>query len=54
LLEEYKEHVRLILAKLQEAGLYQKLSKCEFQMQWISFVRFIMAPEGVEMEPDRV
>jgi hypothetical protein len=28
LLEEHEEHVRLVLAKLQEAGLYLKLSKC--------------------------
>ncbi len=54
LLQEHKEHVRLVLTKLQEAGLYLKLSKCEFEMQRISFVRFIIMPEGVEMEPDRV
>jgi hypothetical protein len=53
-LEEHQEHVRLVLAKLQEAGLYLKLSKCKFEVQWISFVGFIVMPEGVEMEPDRV
>jgi hypothetical protein len=53
-LEEHREHVRLILAKLQEAGLYLKLSKCKFKMQLISYVGFIVTPEGVEMEPDRV
>jgi hypothetical protein len=53
-LEEHREHVRLVLAKLQEAGLYLKLSKCEFEMQPISFVGFIVTPEGVEIEPDRV
>ncbi len=26
-LEEHEEHVRLVLVKLQEAGLYLKLSK---------------------------
>ncbi len=54
LLEEHREHVRLVLAKLPEAGLYLKLLKCEFEMQQISFVGFIVTPEGVEMEPDRV
>jgi hypothetical protein len=53
-LEEHREHVRLIIAKLQEAGLYLKLSECEFEMQRISFVGFIVTPEGVEMEADRV
>jgi hypothetical protein len=53
-LEEHREHVWLILAKLQEAGLYLKLSKCEFEMQRMSFVGFIVMLEGVEIEPDRV
>ncbi len=53
-LEEHTEHVRCVFAKLQEAGLYLKLSKCEFNMQRISFVSFIITQGGVEMEPDRV
>jgi hypothetical protein len=54
LLEQHREHVRLIRAKLQEAGLYLKLSKCDFEMQRISFVGFIVTPEGVKIDPDRV
>ncbi len=54
LLEEHRKHVQLVLSKLQEAGLYLKLSKCEFEMQRISFVGFTVTPEGVKMEPDRV
>ncbi len=53
-LEEHTEHVQCVLAKLQEAGLYLKLSKCEFDMQRISFVGFIITLEEVEMEPDCV
>ncbi len=48
-LEEHTDHVRYIFAKLQEAGLYFKLSKCEFNMQRISFVGFIITMEGIEM-----
>ncbi len=54
LLQEHREHVWRVLAKLQEAGLNLKLSKCEFKMQLISFIGFIVTPEDVEMEPDRV
>ncbi len=54
LLEEHRQHVRLILTKLQEVFHYLKFSKCEFQMQQISFVMFIVTPEGVEMKQDRV
>ncbi len=53
-LEEYEEHVRLVLAKLQEVGLYLKLSKCEFTMQHISFVGFIITPDSIGMELERV
>jgi hypothetical protein len=28
--EEYEEHLRLVLQKLQDHRLYAKLSKCEF------------------------
>ncbi len=40
--------------KLLEADLYLKLSKCKSKMQHISFVGFIVTPEGVEIKPDRV
>ncbi len=53
-LEEHEEHVKLVLAKLQAAGLYLKLTKCEFTTQHISFVGFVITPNGVEMEPERV
>jgi hypothetical protein len=51
---EHEEHVRLTLAKLQEAGLYLKLSKCQFNMQRISFVGFVIMPDGVGIGPERV
>ncbi len=31
-----------------------KISKCEFKMQWISFVMCLVILDNVEMEPDRV
>jgi hypothetical protein len=54
LLEEHEEHVRLVLAKLQEADLYLKLSKCESNMQRISFKSFITTPDRVGIEPEKV
>jgi hypothetical protein len=53
LLEKQREQVQLILAKLYKAGLYLKLSKGEFEKQWNSFVRLIIMPTSIEMEPDR-
>jgi hypothetical protein len=53
-LKVHREHVWLVLAKLQKAGLYLKLSKCNLEVQRISSVRYIVMPEGIEMEPDQV
>ncbi len=54
LLKENKKHVQLVFARLQEEGVYLKLSKYKFELQCISFVSFIVAPERVETEPDKV
>jgi hypothetical protein len=32
LVEEYREDVQLVFAKLQEASLYLKLSKCKIEI----------------------
>jgi hypothetical protein len=54
LLKKHREHVQLILVKLQEAGPFLKLSKCELEMQRISFFGFIVMLEGGKMKLDRV
>jgi hypothetical protein len=54
LLEKYRQRVRQDLAKLQEAALYLKLLKCEFEIQWISIVSFIVSLEEVEIGLDWV
>ncbi len=43
-----------MLKRLCDAGLYIRLSKCEFNAQHVSFVGFIVSPHRVEMEPDRI
>src|SRR5438876_4540885 len=50
-LKEHKQHVYLILQRLQDAGLYLKLSKCEFHVQTISFLGYIISVEGIRMNP---
>jgi hypothetical protein len=53
-LEEHHRHVRAVLERLLNAGLYLKLSKCEFNAKRIVFVDFIVTPGGVEIEPDHI
>src|SRR5437762_11188999 len=53
-LEEHIEHVHLVLEKLFVHGLFVKLKKCEFHVQKISFLGFVISPEGISMDPARI
>ena len=52
--KEHVQHVCLILKALQEHGLYVKLEKCEFHVQEINFLGFVITPNGVRMSDDRI
>jgi hypothetical protein len=52
--EEHREHVRTVLKVLLKAGLYLKLRKCEFNAKEIGFMGFVITPEEVRMERDRI
>jgi hypothetical protein len=52
--EEHREHVCTVLKALLQAGLYLKLRKCEFNAKEIGFVEFVITPEQVRMEEDRI
>jgi hypothetical protein len=52
--KEHKEHVRKILAKLEEAGLYVKAEKCEFSVSQTSFLGFIVGADGISMDPAKI
>ena len=53
-LEEHILHVRQVLKKLLEHGLFVKLEKCEFHVQKISFLGFVISPEGISMDPAHI
>ena len=52
--EEHTEHVRKVLTRLLQTGLYVKLEKCEFYVSKVGFVGFLVSPAGIAMEPQRV
>ena len=49
--EDHTEHVRKVLEKLRQYGLYVKLSKCVFDSSEIEFLGFIVNRLGVAMDP---
>ena len=53
-LAEHKRHVRMILERLREAGLYLKPTKCQFHVEEVAFLKFIVESQRVRMNPFKV
>ncbi|GIZ39392.1 hypothetical protein CKM354_000277800 [Cercospora kikuchii] len=52
--EEHEKHVRAVLQKLHDAGLYAKLSKCEFFQHETKFLGMIVGQNGIRMDPEKI
>jgi len=52
--EEHAEHLRLVLSVLREKQLYAKLSKCEFWMDEVQFLGYVISAEGITVDPTKV
>lgn len=52
--DEHTKHLREVLERLREAGLYAKASKCQFYSPEVDFLGFVINTEGVRMDPSRV
>ena len=53
-LQEHVQHVRRVLLRLLENGLFVKAEKCVFHAQSVSFLGHIISTEGVRMDPEKV
>ncbi len=49
ILKKHKQHVRLILNRLQEADLQIDINKCKFHVQKIIFLKLLMSIERLKM-----
>ncbi|TIB07156.1 hypothetical protein E3P90_04139 [Wallemia ichthyophaga] len=52
--EEHLKHLDLVLRKLKENQLYGKLSKCEFAMEQVEFLGYVINQHGVQPRDDKV
>jgi hypothetical protein len=52
--EDHEHHLRIVLERLRAHQLYGKLSKCEFWLENIAFLRHILTAEGIEVDPSKV
>ncbi len=53
-LQEHVQHIRQVLQRLLENGLYVKAEKCTFHAQSVPFLGYILSSEGVRMDPAKV
>jgi hypothetical protein len=52
--EEHKHHVRLVLEKLRERGLYAKQEKCLFYQSMVKFLGYIVSSDGIFMDGKKI
>lgn len=52
--EEYMEHVKKVLKKLEEKELYVKLKKCEFYKHEIRFLGYMISQDGIGPDPEKI
>ena len=54
-LDDHRHKVKLVLNKLQEAGLQLDINKCEFECQIVKYLGFIVeVGKGICMDPEKV
>src|SRR5258707_8735564 len=53
-IDQHRDHIREVLRRLQEAGLYTNPKKCNFHTDTIEYLGFILPPTGLHMDPAKV
>ena len=44
----------MVLEMLREKKLYAKFSKCEFWLNAVSFLEYVVSKEGVMVDPSKI
>jgi len=52
--EEHVGHVKWIMQRLLEAGLYIKSEKCELHMETVRYLGVIISTKGISMDEDKI
>jgi hypothetical protein len=51
---KHEDHVKRVLGRLRDNGLYAKVEKCEFDTDTVEWLVFVISPHGVEMDKAKV
>ena len=54
IVKDHEGHVKEVLQALRESGLFAKLEKCEFSVDTVEFLRYIVNPTGIAINPSRI
>ena len=52
--EDHDTHLQVVLETLRKEQLYAKMSKCEFWLREVSFLRHIVSEEGIRVDPSKI
>jgi len=53
-LEDHRRHIRTILRQVEETGLTLKASKCEFHTTEIEYLGYVISPQGLRMDKEKI
>lgn len=53
-IEDHQKHVQKVLQKLREAEVTLKATKCEFHTDTVEYLGFVVKPEGVLMDTEKI
>ncbi|KAJ3708376.1 hypothetical protein LUZ61_012081 [Rhynchospora tenuis] len=53
-MKEHEKHLRMVLDRLRQHKLYEKLSKCEFWLEQVAFLGHIISGRGLAVDPDKI
>ena len=53
-LKEYKDHVRLVLAKLYNFGIQADVNKCKFHVTVTKYLGLIISIEKIKIDPAEI
>jgi hypothetical protein len=53
-IEHHRQHMKMILERVEEVGLGLKASKCEFHTNRTEYLGYIMSPTGIQMDLEKV
>jgi hypothetical protein len=51
---QHEGHVTKVLKRLRKYDLYCKAEHCEFSVKKVGFLGFVISPDEIEMEVDRI